>query len=221
MKGEEIKNFVKEKHGDFIDKNFFDKYENVYDNVVVKFFQQIMNENGIDPSKSFSDLKKLKNVEGEFEEKGGEIDDIYEEAQRLAEEEDEEEQKSEWEDEWYEEHDEDEEPDESEFEYEPDYKMQAYWFEQHFIDLAEQHSEDMKEYAKQVIRYARMRNAFGLDFINVVFGQWDQLGSSYYEIIENRIKVEKEWLKTLRSNKRNLIKAPFEDVNLEEAWVEE
>ena len=220
MKGEEIKNFIKEKHADFISKNFFNRYENVYDNVVVKFFQQVMNENGIDPSKSFSDLKKLKNVEGEFEEKGGEIDDIYEEAQRLAEEEDEEQQKSEWEDEWFEEHEEDEEPDESEFEYEPDYKMQAYWFEQHFIDLAEQHGEDMKEYAKQVIRYARMRNAFGLDFINVVFGQWDQLGSSYYEIIENRIKVEKEWLKVLRSNKRNLIKAPFEDIDLEEAWVE-
>lgn len=215
MSVDEIKDFIKEKHLDYINDYFFDRYNKMYDNIVMNFYRRIEDKYKIDPANSFNCLKKLKRAIEEFEEEGGKVSDIYDEAQSLAEEEDEEEQRDEWEME----HD-DEEPDESEFNYEPNYDQQAYYFENHFLDLAKQHSDEMEKQAKQSIEYARMRNTQGLDFINAVFGEWDRLAASYDEIIEERIKVEKQWLKTLTKNKRNIFKGIFENIELNETWYE-
>lgn len=215
MSGEYVKDFLARKQSSFINDNFFDRYENVYDDVVISFFQKTLDKHNLVANKSLNDLKKLRKLFGVFEEEGGEILDIYEEAQRLAEEEDEEEQRDEWEM-----NQDDEEFDEGEFEYEPNFEQQAYYFENHLLDLAAQHSKDLGGFAKSSIRYARMRNVHGLDFINIVYGKWDELAKSYEEVIENRIKVEKQWLKILKKNIRNIIKALFEDVDLEEAWDE-
>lgn len=203
----EVKEFLRDQYLEFINNNFLNTINRIYDDLVTDFYNDVMKNIHLN---SMNNLKKLEKIKSQFEEESDKIMNVYEEAQRLAEEEDEEEQQDEWE----------MEHEDEDFDYDPDFNAQAYFFELHLTDLAANHSKKLKEFTENSLQVAKERSRYGLDLINKVFSIFDRLSNSYYEIIENRIKVEKQWIKVLHKNKYNLIKVIFTDQDIEEIWNE-
>lgn len=191
-----------------------------YESFVVDEMKKNIDGVVMNPLDPYGNLKKLNSVKEEMIDKGGDILDIFDDAERRAREGDEEDEQMKFEDEWYDEHDEDEEVDWSEFEYEENEENLINLLQLYMSDMAAQHGEKIKNRVESFLSDTNRKATSAQEFIDLIYREINSLSEQYSDIIDDRIKREKIYYGQYIKNQRVAFLDVFGNIkDLAQEWI--